>query len=44
MSADADADADADAAVDIEAFARAVTGGETPKDDEECRETCISKP
>ena len=35
VSADADADADADAAVDIEAFARAVTGGETPKDDEE---------
>ena len=35
VSADADADADADAAVDVEAFARAVTGGETPKDDEE---------
>lgn len=29
------ADADADAAVDVEAFARAVTGGETPEDDEE---------
>lgn len=35
VNADTDADADADAAVDVEAFARAVTGGETPEDDEE---------